>query len=942
MSSFTPQILATLGMGLVAACVHQRQRELATTNTQTNASQTLSKKSESTTEKKEEWQRLPTNVRPTHYDLTLKPDMRHATEGGSYTFEGAVTISLKVDTQQNNQQPIRQLTFHAVDMKIHQAIISQDGHEQVCQIHQKDTSQKAMVTFAKGLQSGDATLTLVYVGNLNDRMKGFYRSNYTGADGKPKIIATTQFEPTEARRALPCWDEPSFKATFSVTIVAPRGLTASSNMPIIAQKEKDGLIEHKFDVSPIMSTYLLAFIIGEFDVIEGVDSNGKIIRVYTPVGKAEQGRFSLDVALKVLPFYTKYFEIAYPLPKLDMFSIPDFSSGAMENWGIVTYRESCLLVDPAHTSQHSKQYVALVVAHELAHQWFGNLVTMEWWTHLWLNEGFATWIEYLAVDEYFSDWRIWTQFVSMDFFRSLGLDGLANSHAVEVEVRHEDEIDEIFDVISYSKGSCVIRMLAAYMGLETFRKGLVRYLNKFQYRNALTEDLWDSLAEESGLPVREVMTAWTKQVGYPVLKVFNDDSKDTITLRVEQNRFLSSSPVVDDPSLWPIPLTVQIAPIDEKESSPADSIRLIRQRSEYVSIPKPKSGAKWIKVNHLQTGHFRVQYSPNMLSNLIDAIESKDSRLDAIDRMGIQNDAFALNGANLLPVGQLFRMIRAFRNEIDYTVWSDFATNLGNFATLLKHTDLNESFCRFASTVFSNVYQQVGWDKQANESPLTSMLRTSVIANMIRYNYAPALTEALHRFDAYTQALDDEKSSKSAAGSAINLLSPDLRASVFTAAIKQRGLQAFDRVLRVYEETSMQEERLQALRALSAAADASLLRRAWDFALSDKVRGQDVFIGITNLIDNRHGANMAWQLIKENWDTFVRRFGSSFQLGRMIKSFTTFSSIDKANELETFFKTHPAPAAERAVQQTLETIRSQASWLQRDEAAIRSFLNTYN
>ena len=268
-----------------------------------------------------------------------------------------------------------------------------------------------------------------------------------------------------------------------------------------------------------MSTYLLAFVVGELDAIETQTTNGVTVRVYTPIGKEEQGRFALDVAARTLSFFEEYFAIAYPLPKMDLIAIPDFAAGAMENWGAVTYRETAILVDPEHSSAATRQRVAIVIAHELAHQWFGNLVTMEWWTHLWLNEGFASWIEYLAVDHLFPEWEIWTQFVFSDFGRALSLDSLRHSHPIEVEVRHPSEISEIFDAISYSKGASVIRMLASYVGEDDFRRGLQVYLRRHQYGNASTEDLWQALAEESGKPVKAVMDTWTKQSGYPVLSV---------------------------------------------------------------------------------------------------------------------------------------------------------------------------------------------------------------------------------------------------------------------------------------------------------------------------------------------------------------------------------------------------------------------------------------
>lgn len=342
-----------------------------------------------------------------------------------------------------------------------------------------------------------------YDGEINDKMKGLYRSKYLGPEGDERYAAVTQFEATDARRCFPCWDEPAIKATFDITVTVPQDRIALSNMPVESENDEGNSRIVQFRTTPIMSTYLVAIVVGEFDYVENTSKDGVLVRVYTPVGKKDQGLFALEVATEVLPYYKDYFNIAYPLPKIDLIAIADFSAGAMENWGLVTYRETCLLVDPKNTSANTKQWVALVVGHELAHQWFGNLVTMEWWTHLWLNEGYATFVEYLCVNRLFPEYDIWTQFVvetyirflfrilskynfEDDFqfiffkFRALELDCLKNSHPIEVPVGHPSEIDEIFDDISYSKGASVIRMLHRYIGDDDFRKGMNIYLTRHQ------------------------------------------------------------------------------------------------------------------------------------------------------------------------------------------------------------------------------------------------------------------------------------------------------------------------------------------------------------------------------------------------------------------------------------------------------------------------------
>ncbi|XP_050419244.2 puromycin-sensitive aminopeptidase [Patella vulgata] len=460
-----------------------------------------------------EFERLSTNVVPVNYNITLTPDLTN------FVFDGEEKISVQITKTTST------ITCHALDIKVKTVYFTPKGSSDKFEGSIKYGSaieETVTFTFTTPLQAGEGDLCLTYSGELNNKMKGFYRSQYTTQDGQTAFNAVTHFEATDARRAFPCWDEPAVKAMFDITLVVPKDKVALSNMPEKSNTPHSSDKNVKivsFETTPIMSTYLIAFTVGDYDYVEGFDKDQIRVRIYTPAGKKEQGRFALDVAVKTLPFYKDYFGIKYMLPKIDLLSVADFAIGAMENWGLLTFKEALILVDPKNTSAVSRQHVALVVGHELAHQWFGNLVTMDWWTDLWLKEGFATWIEYLCVDYCFPQWDIWTSFVNDNLIRALQLDSLHNSHPIEVKVGHPSEIDEIFDGISYSKGASIIRMLSDYLGAEDFRKGLNIYLSRHAYKNAETEDLWKALAESSGKPVKNVMDTWTKQMGYPVLEV---------------------------------------------------------------------------------------------------------------------------------------------------------------------------------------------------------------------------------------------------------------------------------------------------------------------------------------------------------------------------------------------------------------------------------------
>src|SRR5918996_4384708 len=495
---------------------------------------------------------LPATVRPSKYDMTLAPNLLEC------TFTGAETIDIEV------HQSTAQIILNAAELDIHEAYLERNGERIPAERIETDAeAETATFTFARPLPTGTMQLHLRFSGILNDKLRGFYRSEYIRPDGAKRTMATTEFEAPDARRAFPCWDEPAHKAKFTIAVIIPAELTAISNMPIVSETPQAGgtkLVQ--FAESPIMSTYLLAIMVGEFECVEA-QAEGTLVRVWTTPGKKEQGRFALDVSCRLLSFYNNYFGIPYPLPKLDLIAIPDFAAGAMENWGAITYREVALLVDPAHSSAATKQRVAIIIAHEIAHMWFGNLVTMEWWNDLWLNEGFASWIEYKAVDHLFPEWDMWTQFTFADLGPAMALDGLRNTHPIEAEVKTPHDINELFDAISYSKGAAIIRMLEQFLGEETFRRGLAHYLSSHEYGNARTEDLWAALGQVSGKPVKAIMDTWTKQPGYPYVHVDEEppENGQAVLSLVQRRFFLDHDPALDsqDASLWRIPVGVRSA-----------------------------------------------------------------------------------------------------------------------------------------------------------------------------------------------------------------------------------------------------------------------------------------------------------------------------------------------------------------------------------------------
>jgi len=857
---------------------------------------------------------LPADVRPKRYRLDLQPNL------DTFIFNGIAEVDVTVLNTTSS------VILHSVYLSISSIqFVTKDGSIMAPKSHALDEKQETLnIVFNETLPLGDGTFKFEYTGTLNDQMAGFYRSKYT-VDGQERYLATTQFEATDARRAFPCWDEPCLKATFDVTLTVPSNRVAISNMPEVSSTLRtDGFRVIMFDTTPIMSTYLLAFVVGEFDLVEGNTPEGVHVRVFTPPGKKEQGSFALEVCIKSLSFFSQYFGIPYPLKKMDCIAIPDFAAGAMENWGLVTYREAAVLIDPANSSAGMRQRVAEFVAHEMAHQWFGNLVTMEWWTHLWLNEGFATWAAYVAVDHIFPEWDFWTQFVTGNFSSALTLDGLKSSHPIEVEVKSSGEISEIFDDISYAKGASVIRMLASYLGFDTFKQGLNVYLKRFTYRNAVTEDLWQALSDVSGQPIVTMMNSWIKQTGYPVLTVEDVATPNAKlrTLSVSQTRFLANGEASDEDkqTLWWVP--VGIATQDKAE--PVYTV-VHEPRASISTVP---SLTGWLKVNAGQAGVYRVRYSKDLLAALYPAIEAL--QLPPADRLGVEIDAFALAKAGLQPTSELLSLLKVYTNETDYTVWSEINISLDEIALLIGNEDFVDAFDRFARDLLRPAYKRLGWDAQPGDSHLTLLLRTRILSSLGLFGDEEVIAEARRRFSVF---LDDRTT-----------LVPDLRAVVYTTVVAHGGDQDFDNVMRVFKETTLQEERVRCMRALGNTRKQHLIDRVLNFCMSDEVRSQDTYIVLASVSSHRHGRASSWAFLQNRWSDFETRYGKGgFTLISSIISSCTenFSSADKAKEIEQFFSEHPVESGKRTIQQSIERIQMNEKWLDRDRDGIRTWLRSH-
>jgi puromycin-sensitive aminopeptidase len=846
---------------------------------------------------------LPETARPSKYRIKLQPDLKN------FTFDGEQSVDLLI------LEATSTIVLNSIDLEIGNTALHANGTTLTSKSVTIDKdAETATLDFGETIQPGDARLEMAFTGELNDKLIGFYRSEYTSQDGETRYLATTQFEPTDARRAFPCWDEPAKKATFEVTLVFSDEYQAVSNTPVVEEAVPGpGLKSVRFAETPIMSTYLLAFIVGNLTSIEERAAGGTTVGVWTTPGKEDQASFALDTSIQLLGYFNEYFGIPYPLPKLDHIAIPDFAAGAMENWGAVTYRETALLVDPDNSSAGTRQRVAEVIAHEMAHMWFGDLVTMEWWDDLWLNESFASWMGNKAVDWLFPEWEMWTQFVNMDTNRALSLDGLKNSHPIEQAVKNPAEVSQLFDAISYSKGASVIRMLENFLGEESFRKGLNRYLSSHMYDNARTEDLWSALETESGQPVTAIMDSWVKQMGYPVLQVESDRTGGQTTLSVTQERFVYDRLLGDggpdsdsDNEVWRVPVSAS-------QGSEESAVTVMDGRQTQIDVPG--SGDGWVKLNPLQTGFFRVNYSTEDWQRLVPAIESLE--LHATDRLGVQNDAYALSRAGLLPVTQFLSLAQAYKNEGDASVWSDLASNLRDIEQLISDEAIHPAYQGFAREIFGPAARKIGWEPKSGEGHLDALLRSTVLSQAGSYHDPDVTAQASERFQKYLQ--DRET------------LAPDLRGVVFAMAAQSGGKDVYDQIWGLEGETDLAEEKIRLLMSLTRFQQPELLNSTLADSLSAKVRSQDSITLVAGVAANPKGRDLAWEFVKDNWAEFDRRYGGGgFGLMRLVSICSHFNSQEKADEVDSFFAEHRAPAAERTIRQALERVRLNIKWLEQN------------
>ena len=847
--------------------------------------------------------RLPDTVRPEKYSIELRPNLK------AFSFDGSESIRIQV------ARPTKTIALNAEGLEVREATVSSSkgGSRPATSIDFDSKREVLQLNFAESIPSGPATLRLSFSGTLNDELAGFYRSRYTMSDGKQGYMAATQFESTDARRAFPCWDEPGAKATFEVSLVVPEGMTAVSNTPPIDEKDLgDGTRLVRFAETPRMSTYLLAFAVGPLDSIEGKARRGTKLGVWALPDRIGHSRWALDEAIRILDYLNDYYGIPYPLEKLDHIALQDFAAGAMENWGAITYRERILLFDPATSSAQTRQTIVEVIAHETAHMWFGDLVTMAWWDDLWLNESFASWMGAKTTGALHPEWKMWTQFLEEDIVRGLALDGLKSSHPIEVPVRDPAEIREIFDDISYSKGASILRMLEQFLGEATFRRGIRDYLKAHAYGNARTEDLWRALTAASRQPVRALMGSWTRQTGFPLLDVQVKRTGGSARVGLTQSRFLYSDILgpSKDRTRWKVP--VRIARAGQKK--PVSFLMEKKTETRPLGRSRRSSEKDWIKVNAGQSGFYRVNYPSEEWDRLRRAVEAGE--LGTEDRSGLQNDAHALMRAGYLPATTLLDLTAAYRGEDDATAWRLIAESLHDVETLISDTRYLEKFDAYGRELFRPAGERSGWDPKPGEGHLDALKRSTILSRLGHHSYRPVLAEAGRRFARY---LKDPAT-----------LHPDLRGVVYNLVGQQADQATYETLWELQRKAALQEEQVRLLMALSNPRDERLLQETLRRSLTDAVRSQDAVLVITSVAASRPsvGRDLAWSFVKDNWDELYRRYAESgFLIRRLVQIAQEFTTPEAVKDVERFFRGREAPEVRRAVQQAIEKIRVNAAWL---------------
>ena len=818
-------------------------------------------------------QRLPANIVPIHYSLALTPDLNSA------TFSGIESIDVTV------KQPAITITLNAIELAIQSVTIEASGRQQAGAVSLDPGRQQATFTFPSTIPAGRATLKIRYTGILNDKLRGFYLSKTARRN-----YAVTQFEPTDARRAFPCFDEPAFKATFDVSLTIDAADTGIANTPIASDTPGPGAGKHTlgFATTPKISTYLLAFMVGDFQCSAG-EQDGVELRVCSTPDKIALAPFALDVAKFTLHYYDNYFGIHYPLKKLDLIAIPDLDNGAMENFGAITFREEALLIDPKTSSLYNQVEASVDIAHEMAHQWFGDLVTMQWWDNVWLNEGFATWMSYKPVAAMHPEWAI-PQVVASNEEETLNIDSQPTTRAIRANAETPEQISQLFDRIAYFKGGEVLLTVENYLGEETFRKGIHTYLAAHAYGNATAEDFWNAQTAVSRKPVDKVMESLVTQPGAPILTFAAPNAG---SVAVTQARFyLSPSITSDSAQKWTLPVCFKAAG-DSKQCE------LLTPASGTLKIPT----SSLFFANTGGEGYYRSAYAPAQYAALMANVETG---LTPVERIRLSGDEWAQVRANKAPVGNYLDLFAALRSDRNSQVLTPIFQQVGAIADhVASTTEERDALARWVRGNFAPEYAKLG-PPAAGDSPNTRQLRGQLFGLLCNRGMDPALLAQARQIT--DQFLDNPAS-----------VDPTLTQMALDIAAQNGDAALFDKFQHVYETSSNPALQQGALRGFVQFRDPVLLERGLEYAISSKVRNQDTALVLSTALQLPQNRDQVWQFIKSHWDQVYAQLTMDLS-SYLVASLGGFCTTEARDDIRSFFAKHEVAGADAAVRNALEQI----------------------
>jgi aminopeptidase N len=847
--------------------------------------------------------KLPKQVVPLEYSVRFVPDVE------KLTFTGTETVQVNVHA------PVRQLVLNALDLRIAKAAV--DGKAIPNSAIKIDAKRELLsISLSSRLPKGEHRLALDYSGKINEQGRGlFYMRYQEEGTGIRKTALGTQFEPTDARRFFPCWDEPSFRSRFQLTAVIPENWTAVSNMPVESETKTGKQKEVRFAMTPSMASYLNVFVAGELDSIE-TKAAGTRIQVVATRGKAELGRYALESTAQILKYYNDYFGVPYPLPKLDQIAIPGGFGGAMENWGGITYFESVLLFDPQKSSVATQQLIYEVMAHETAHQWFGDLVTMAWWDNLWLNEGFASWMGTKCTAHFNPQWEVWLQNnIPRDPTRRTGIskelemagDARSTTHPIQQPVATEAEANSAFDDITYRKGQAFLHMLESFLGEDIFRNGIRRYIAAHKYSNATTADLWNALSQASGKPVAEIAAGWTQQPGFPVVEVKRHGNEVSLS----QERFTIHFP--NAPELqWKIPLTYfQVG--DNKPQS-----RLMTGKTDTLSGIPPNRA---LKLNADGAGNYRVQYDDASWKLLLAALP----KLDMADRVNLLGDTWAFVQANRAPFAKYTHLVSKLPSSTELAEREQIVNTFDYVDRLLVGSPAREKFQRYARKVLRPTFDQLGWEPKPDDTPRAALLRGSLIAALGGLEDAEIIKGCRERFQRF---LADPGS-----------LAPNLRAPVLWVVGHNADETTWQALHRLGLKTTSSEEKQDYYSALAAARDPTLIAKTLPISLTDELPTSRALFLVAKVARDSEHPDLAWQFAQKNMKALLAKTDALGADHYAPSLFVFFSDPAFANELRAYAKTHLPATSAKQVAKAVDEVEFRAEFRRRLASQIAAWKN---